>query len=204
MILINGSLFVTLGVLIYIISRTIFIRRQYRNKTQVSWLKEMFNFSFCLYICLVVSVTLFPIPIGFGYDYRDSFRSINVIPLVSIIKNIGQIGTAYDGDVVFMISLIVRNVGGNILLLMPFGFLVPIVFKNIKGLKSVTILGFSVSVSIEVLQLVESFGGGWGRITDIDDVICNVTGVIIGYIIYSLIIKMGEKYKIGAITNLNL
>lgn len=204
MILIKGSLFVTLGVLTYIIVRTIFTWKQNRNQVRVSWYKEMFILLFVIYMCLVVSVTLFPIPIGFGFDYENSSRSINFLPLVSIIENIRQIGTAYDGDVLFMTSLIIRNVGGNILLLMPLGFLVPIISGKMKDLKSVSLLGLAVSVAIELFQLLESFGGGWGRITDIDDVICNVIGVVIGYLIYVLTIKIGEKYKIRAITNLNI
>lgn len=103
-----------------------------------------------------------------------------------------------------MTSLIIRNVGGNILLLMPFGFLVPIISGKMKDLKSVSLLGLAVSVAIELFQLLESFGGGWGRITDIDDVICNVIGVVIGYLIYVLTIKIDEKYKIRAFTNLNI
>lgn len=124
------------------------------------------------------------------------FSSANFIPLVNIIYNISQIGTAYDGDVFFMISLIVRNVGGNILLLIPLGFFAPILWNKAKGLKVIIFLGLVVSITIELLQLLESFGGGWGRVTDIDDVICNVLGAIIGYLIYALIIKIGDKYKI--------
>ncbi|WP_415817838.1 VanZ family protein [Mesobacillus thioparans] len=203
MILINGSLFVFSAVLIYIIVRSIFTWRQYRNQVRVSWYKEMFILLFIIYMSLVVSVTLFPIPIGFGFDYEGSSRSINFLPLVSIMDNIRQIGTAYDGDVLFMISLIIRNVGGNILLLMPLGFLVPIISRHLNDLKSVFLLGLAVSVAIELFQLLESFGGSWGRITDIDDVICNVIGVVIGHFIYVFIIKIGEKFKIRAITNLN-
>ncbi|WP_059174024.1 VanZ family protein [Bacillus sp. FJAT-27445] len=199
MILINGSFFVVLGVLIYLIVRSIFIGWQYRNQVQIYWLKEILKLVFGIYICLVISVTLFPIPIGFENDYKNLFRSINVVPIVSIIRDISQIGTAYEGDVYFMISLIVRNVGGNILLFMPFGFLVPIVSKKIKDLKTVTILGLAMSVTIELFQLLQSFGGGWGRVTDIDDVICNVIGVVLGYLIYVLIIKTGEKFKIKAL-----
>jgi glycopeptide antibiotics resistance protein len=150
---------------------------------------------------LVISVTLFPLPVGFHYEYDNLFRSINIIPLVTIINNFSQVGTAYDGDVFFMISLIVRNVGGNILLLMPLGFLVPVIWNKAKDFKEVTLIGFAVSIVIELLQLLESFGGEWDRVTDIDDVICNVVGTIIGYLIYVLITKSGDKYKIRLINN---
>lgn len=203
MLLINGSLIILLTIICYVVVRSILIGRKYRNNIQVHWLKEMIKFLFVIYISLVISVTLFPLPLGFHFEYDNLFGSTNFFPFATIINNIGQIGTAYDGDVLFMISLIVRNVGGNILLLMPFGFLAPIVWNKAKGLKVATLLGLAVSITIELLQLLESFGGGWGRVTDIDDVICNVLGAIIGYLIYVLIIKTGNKYKLRVITNLN-
>jgi glycopeptide antibiotics resistance protein len=203
MFLINGSLIILLTIICYVVVRSFFIGRKYRNNIQVHWLQEMIKFLFVIYISLVISVTLFPLPIGFHYEYDNLFRSINLVPLATIINNISQIGTAYDGDVFFMISLIVRNVGGNVLLLMPLGFLAPIVWNKAKGLKAATLLGLGVSITIELLQLLESFGGGWGRVTDIDDVICNVVGAIIGYLIYVLIIKTGDKYKIRVINHLN-
>ncbi len=87
---------------------------------------------------MVVSVTLFPFPIGFKANIENVILSINIIPLKSFIYNISQIGIAYDGDVPFMIGQIVRNVGSNILLLMPLGFLAPILWKQIRILKVLT------------------------------------------------------------------
>jgi glycopeptide antibiotics resistance protein len=86
---------------------------------------------------------------------------------------------------------------------MPLGFLTPILWKKFRHYKNVALLGLAVSITIELLQLLESFVGGWGRITDIDDVICNVLGTILGYLIYVLIMKMGDKYKIRVVNNLN-
>lgn len=203
MFLINESLIILLTFICYVVVRGILIGRKYRNKVQIYWLKEMIIFLFVIYISLVISVTLFPLPLGFQYEYETLFRNINIVPLVTIINNISQIGTAYNGDVLFMISLIVRNVGGNILLFIPLGFLAPIVWKKAKGLKSIIFLGLAVSITIELLQLLESFSGGWGRVTDIDDVICNVLGTVIGYYIYAFISKTGEKLKIRVITDLN-
>ena len=59
---------------------------------------------------MVVAVTLFPLPIGFPSNVENLNRSVNIIPFASIIKDINQIGSAYDGDALFMIGLIVRNV----------------------------------------------------------------------------------------------
>ena len=204
MYLINGSLFVMLGIVFYLVVRGIVIGIRYKRRKLVYLLKEIIGFLFVIYICMVVSVTLFPFPIGFNTNIENVYRSINMIPLKSIIDNISQIGNAYDGDVLFMIGLIVKNVGGNILLLMPLGFLAPILRDKFKQFKSVMLLGFSVSISIEILQFLETFAGGWGRITDIDDVICNVLGAIIGYFIYKLFFKIVDKFEIKTFKKLIL
>lgn len=152
---------------------------------------------------MVVAVTLFPLPIGFPSSVENLNRSVNIIPFASIIKDIGQIGSAYDGDVLFMIGLIVRNVGGNVLLLMPLGFLAPLIWNKFNKVKNTILLGFIISVSIELLQLIESLVNGWGRITDIDDVICNVLGSIIGYSIYKITLKLAATFNIQVLDKTN-
>lgn len=196
MYLISGSLFIILGIIFYLVGRGVVIGVRSKRQKQVYWLKEIIRFLFVVYICMVVSVTLFPFPIGFNTNIENTYRSINVIPLKSIIHDISQIGIAYDGDVQFMIGIIARNVGGNILLLMPLGFLIPLLWGKFKHFKSIIFIGFCVSISIEFSQFLESLMGGWGRITDIDDVIFNVFGVIIGYFIYELIFKIANKFEI--------
>lgn len=205
MYLINGSVFIMFGVILYLVGRCILIGIKYKRTKKVLWLKEIIGFLFAVYICMVVSVTLFPFPIGFdARSIEDVYQSINVIPLKSIIYNISQIGIAYDGDVQFMIGLIVRNVGGNILLLMPLGFLAPMLWDKFRHFKNVVLLGFGVSFSIEFFQFFESsVGGWWGRITDIDDVICNVLGAIIGYVIYRFLLKIVDKLRFGSSVEVN-
>ncbi len=183
--------------------RWIVIFKKRRSQINVYWFKEMLNFLFAIYICMVISVTLFPLPIGFDYQNENLFRSVNLVPLVTIIENISLIGTAYDGDTLFMIALILINVGGNILLLMPLGFLAPILWRKFRHFKKVILLSLAVSITIELLQLLESSFGRGGRVTDIDDVICNVLGAIIGYLIYVLIMKIADKFKIRIVSNLD-
>ncbi|WP_307406767.1 VanZ family protein [Neobacillus ginsengisoli] len=203
MLLLSGRLIVVLGFICYL-GRLILLWIKYKNQKQVFWLKEVIVFLFVIYICMVVSVTLFPIPIGFHSNTENIYRSINVMPLVSIIKSISQIGIAYGGDAQFMIGLIVRNVGGNILLLMPLSFLAPLIWNKFKRFKNIMLLGFVISVSIELLQLVETMlSGGWGRITDINDVICNVLGVTVGYLIYKFTFKLIDHFQIKILQKLN-
>ncbi|PFH87095.1 VanZ family protein [Bacillus sp. AFS088145] len=64
------------------------------------------------------------------------------------------------------------NIFGNIILFVPFGF----ILTSIKRSKKVILIGLFLSVSIEVLQFMMSF-----RTSDIDDVILNTLGTFIGY-----------------------
>ncbi|MGG0290716.1 VanZ family protein [Bacillus pacificus] len=201
MYMINGSLFIILVIICYLIVRGILM--SIKNKKYVIWWQEIISFLFVVYICMIVAVTLFPLPIGFPSNIENLNRSVNMMPFVSIIKDINQIGSAYDGDSQFMIGLIVRNVGGNILLLMPLGFLVPILWNKYTKFKNTILLGFFISVSIELLQLIESLFSGVGRITDIDDVICNVLGSIFGYFIYQISLKMVTKFNVRVLDKTN-
>ncbi|AYF06744.1 VanZ family protein [Bacillus mobilis] len=201
MYMINGSVFIIVGVICYLIVRSIFIGM--KSKKGVHWWKELISFLFVIYIGMVVAITLFPIPIGFSTGIENIRLSINIIPFASIIKDIGKIGITYDGDVLFMIGLIVRNVGGNILLLMPLGFLAPIIWDKFKKIKNTILLGLAISISIELLQLIESLFSSWIRITDIDDVICNVIGSIVGYFIYKITLMLASKFNIQVLNKTN-
>jgi len=73
----------------------------------------------------------------------------------------------------------VKQIGGNVLLGVPFGILVPVVAPRARGLLRVLLLTAVVMLLVEFAQgaLVE------GRAFDIDDVILNTTGALIGYVL---------------------
>lgn len=90
----------------------------------------------------------------------------------------------------FTVSFI--NVFGNVLLFVPLGVLLASFFQKNSGRR--TILGcFLVSIGIEIAQFI----GLSSRIADIDDVVLNVAGGVLGYGIHRWI-TVGKKRK-GAI-----
>ncbi len=82
-----------------------------------------------------------------------------------------------------------RNVLGNIVLFIPFGFLSSYLLKNRK-LGVVTILTLIASGTIETVQYYI------GRVFDIDDIILNLLGGITGFLIYIGIDAIRNKVKI--------
>ncbi|MFH8798517.1 VanZ family protein [Streptomyces sp. NPDC017936] len=73
----------------------------------------------------------------------------------------------------------VKQIGGNVLLGVPFGVLVPVLAPRARGMLRVMVLTASVMLLVEFAQgaLVT------GRAFDIDDVILNTTGALIGYLL---------------------
>jgi glycopeptide antibiotics resistance protein len=75
-----------------------------------------------------------------------------------------------------------EQVLGNFVMLLPLGIYIPLLFPKLSGFFKVFIVCLLVSVSIELMQLITSY-----RSTDIDDVILNTSGAVIGYVMYKII-----------------
>ncbi|WP_340384903.1 VanZ family protein [Streptomyces sp. SS7] len=73
----------------------------------------------------------------------------------------------------------VKQIGGNVLLGVPFGILVPVLAPKARGMLRVLLLTASVMLLVEFAQgaLIT------GRAFDIDDVILNTAGALVGYLL---------------------
>ncbi len=88
----------------------------------------------------------------------------------------------------------ISQVIGNILMFIPFGFLLPTVFKRLSSFKKAVIIIFSFSFSIEFIQYFI------GRSSDIDDLILNTLGGSLGFMLYVLT----DKYVLKKFKNSSL
>jgi glycopeptide antibiotics resistance protein len=83
-----------------------------------------------------------------------------------------------------------NNAGGieqfllNIIMFVPLGFLLPVVFKKLRSWHAVLIVSLSFTVATELLQLISYRG------TDIDDVIANTTGGLLGFALYLIVVGL--------------
>lgn len=75
------------------------------------------------------------------------------------------------------------NILGNILIFIPYGILVAEIFPKYRKLSKIFLLSFTTSFFVEFIQFFI------GRSVDIDDLILNVIGSIIGYIIWDKNLK---------------
>lgn len=126
--------------------------------------KELTSLLFILYIlCLFHVVTL-----------QDVTSSTNFTFFKEILRY--EIGS----------KLFFKNVLGNMLMFMPYGFFVSS-FLEIKKPYLILFLSFITSLTIEIAQL------SLGRIFDVDDIILNLLGGLFGYLIYKLLVRFRDK-----------
>lgn len=118
-----------------------------------------------VYIGLVLYVTLMPIITSIPFILNHPYDPINLLPFDDYFNG--------RGDAVRQIVL-------NVVMMIPFGFLLPVVKK--QNILSIIVRTLMFSLSIELLQpLINGF-----RAADITDVITNTVGGIIGYLLYLL------------------
>ena len=82
----------------------------------------------------------------------------------------------------FGVSIILINLAGNIVAFMPLGFLLPLVFKSTGSLIVITRITLLTSITAEICQYIFNVG-----CLDIDDVLLNTIGGVLGYLIYILV-----------------
>ena len=74
------------------------------------------------------------------------------------------------------------NLIGNTAMFIPLGIIWPAVFKNLNSHWKVIAAGVGTSLCIELMQLPF-----YDRTTDIDDLLLNSVGFLVGYGIYLLV-----------------
>lgn len=78
-----------------------------------------------------------------------------------------------------------QHIAGNILLFCPLGFLVPLLYPRCARLVQIGALAFGSSLLLEGIQLVTGLGG-----FDVDDLILNVLGGLLGWLAYRLLRRL--------------
>lgn len=126
------------------------------NKERIVFYKEFYNLLMIMYLLLLYQMLL---------STENATSGINIIPFKEMTRY--AIGS----------KLFFYNVIGNIVLFIPFGYFIS---DKLKAKKTTHIILISsiISLTAELIQYKI------GRAFDIDDVILNVTGAIIGFIGY--------------------
>lgn len=135
---------------------------------------------FLIYILILVKLIVFKYPYERLVDIAASWSSdvifeglgsANFVPLKTIkmyIKYSDRLNSF-------------ENLAGNILAFVPFGMMFPLISMRLRRFAVVFINGLVLVLGIEVFQLISAFGA-----FDVDDVILNSLGIVLGYVIYAI------------------
>ena len=149
-------------IICFIIITSLRITFLVKNKIKFIFYKEILMLGFIMYVIALFEVVTF----------QDvSWSSSNFIPFKEMLRY--EFGT----------KLFFKNVVGNMIMFIPFGFFTSY-FLKLKKIYSVFILTLLTSITIETTQLLI------GRVFDIDDILLNILGGLIGYFIFKIIYKI--------------
>lgn len=173
--MLNSSILFLIGFVLYV---GLLLWRLKKGKT----LGEQFIFSvFWFYAVAVLAVTFFPFP----------FQP----PLLQMLRNSGQRQSNFIPfhDIYMMATYdtsrdFIRQVGGNVILFFPLGFLLPLINRVASKFGRALVIGMICSAGIEILQLtIDTILRYNYRTCDVDDFILNTCGFVIGFVVLSIV-----------------
>lgn len=171
---------------IWIVIRIVLFFFKKMRRIKFALKREIIINIFFIYILCVLSLTLFPLYVQFGSN--KDLSSLNLIPIVGTLKDISKTTGVWNMHN-SMAKFWIKNVFGNMFLLFPLGVMLPMLWKKFQRNTKVILVAFCSSISIETLQLLSGYIGNSGRAFDVDDIILNTLGALIGIVFYKKFIK---------------
>lgn len=167
--------------IITIVSYVILLIAKLKKYRNLNFSRELFVCALVFVISFIISMTVIPKieitaenSLSLIRPYSHSNR-INLIPF-SFVKDIKyslEHGLYYN---------ILFNIIGNIIPFSALSFLCILLFKKYENLKNILMFGFIFSLIIELLQIPLYRG------SDIDDLILNIVGYGLGYLLSKIIL----------------
>ena len=132
--------------------------------------------SFVAYLGALIAVTFFPFVIDLDAPPDSPWRPMMNLDALS--------------------SLHLRSFWLNIVMTVPLGAYLtgrrPAGLRRLRGIVPVAAIALVASVSVELLQLVLHLTIGGNRATDVDDVIANTAGAVVGAVLWRAVLLIGR------------
>ena len=186
-IIFEMNILLIIGLPLWIIIRGVILLFRRKKGDKLNLYKEIITNLFVIYLFILIGVTIFPLRIGSTIPYLSNMSileryNINLIPFVDYYKN----NISVKG--------VIRNVGGNLILLSPFIFYLCIKFEKLRSIKLCMLTSFLISLSIELIQLfMNILSLSYGRSVHTEDLILNTLGRNIAWYIFKYTYKV--KFK---------
>lgn len=161
--------YIFIGSIFLLIAYLLFIKKENNQKLKknITWIL------FILYIIFLLSTIVYT-KLTTGAIYPELNIKSNLVPFTSIIETITLLLTKTQGFYYIFDYLIL-----DIILFIPLGLFLPILFPKTKKIKNFILICLTISIIKELFQLLLNVG-----MFNIDDIILNLSGAIISYTIF--------------------
>lgn len=170
--------YIFIGSIFLLIAYLLFIKKENNQKLK----KEITWILFILYIIFLLSTIVYT-KLTTGAIYPELNIKSNLVPFTSIIETITLLLTKTQGFYYILDYLIL-----DIILFIPLGLFLPILFPKTKKIKNFILICLTISIIKELFQLLLNVG-----MFNIDDIILNLSGAIISYTIFKNLLS---KYMV--------
>ncbi|MFC8373155.1 VanZ family protein [Streptomyces sp. NPDC057239] len=122
-----------------------------------------------VYVAAVLSLTVFPLNVTWG-EYANQapwIGQINFVPLLT-------------ADITMV---------PNVIMTVPAGFLLPLLSRNATSASWATLMTAAASLSVEVAQMLSYIVLNNGRSVDVNDLLANTLGGLVGYALVTLALR---------------
>lgn len=123
------------------------------------------------YMAAMLYVVFLPLPWR-PYDTR-------LVSCVNLVPSRTVVGIIRDFP-----GLVIQQLLGNVVMFVPLGFLLPLLGARYRRFAMTAAVGLAASLGIELVQLALLLTLKARRSVDVDDVILNVTGACLGYLVW--------------------
>ena len=149
--------------------------------------RNLWKLFFAIYILVVIKVIIFK------YPYEELLRIAATWRRGVIFEGLGTANFTPFKTIKMYIEYAhklnsVENLAGNVLVFVPFGFLFPLADKEGESFFVILLNAFVFVLGIETFQLFSAFGA-----FDVDDILLNCFGAVLGFGVYRLMRRGRRK-----------
>ncbi|MBQ6735233.1 MAG: VanZ family protein [Lachnospiraceae bacterium] len=152
------------------------------KQKRIDWKREVLLLLMFVNLAVIIRYVFFPRDLVDGRVQPLVFRAEEALPLRINLRPLVHL-LDYDN-----VRDIIWNVAGNSAMFIPTGIILPVLYKKLDAFWKIIAVGALISLCIEVLQLPFA-----SRASDVDDLILNTFGVIVGYGIYMAIKRVRRR-----------